>query len=128
MTEHTRQRLEHLGELAKLARRFSMQMIDPPPEKSAWGKMAAACEEAAETIALIEELREDEGDSVLIASDNADFNGLPNCLITCFGNWTAWADVDFTGGTILACLKSAVSRRREVESDETRKEPGDSQQ
>lgn len=125
MTEATRRRLECLRLVLGFCEECARAIIDPPKAKQGWLNNAHAVREVIETLEAIEELREDEGDCVQITSDNADFNVQPNCLIVCSGEWTAWADIDFTGETILACLQSAVSRRREVESDDKRKELGD---
>lgn len=56
---------------------------------------------------LINYLRQNEGSSVTINADNADFNGLPDCLINVCGWWTDWEDLHFAGHTVLECLNKA---------------------
>jgi hypothetical protein len=64
---------------------------------------------AFETLVLIDKLRAEEGDSVTIGCDNPDFNGQPNCHVTCCGGWTGWEDERFTGDTVLECLRAAAA-------------------
>lgn len=63
--------------------------------------------DGAETLALIDALRHDEGHSVTLVNDNADFNGLPNCAIEVVGDWTGWEWRRFTGETVLEALRNA---------------------
>lgn len=67
-------------------------------------------------IAGIQILRDEEGDSVQIVSDNADFNGLPNCLIVCCGSWTDWEDRRFTADTLFLCITQAVLEKAAFDS------------
>lgn len=57
---------------------------------------------------LIEILRDMEGDSVEILSDNADFGNGSNCAIHCNGDWTQFTTRRFEGDTILDCLEDAM--------------------
>jgi hypothetical protein len=61
-----------------------------------------------EIVRLIDVLRSDEGDSVMILCDNPDFNGQPNCAIICNGDWTGWVDKRFAADTILDALSMAM--------------------
>jgi len=61
-----------------------------------------------ETMDIINRLREEEGSSVTIVSDNADFNGKPNCMIYANGPQTKWVETEYPGETILACLQAAL--------------------
>jgi hypothetical protein len=72
----------------------------------------ALCQ-AAEFLELIESLRMNEGDSVQFVSDNADFNGQPNCLVVCCGQWTGWTDQRFAADTMLECLRAAKQAREQ---------------
>jgi hypothetical protein len=65
-------------------------------------------ERGAEIVRLIDVLRSDEGDSVMILCDNPDFNGQPNCAIVCNGDWTGWVDKRFAADTILDALSMAM--------------------
>lgn len=65
-----------------------------------------------QSLADIDKLRADEGDSVTIYSDNAGFNDLPNCAIGCCGDWTEWFERRFDGNTVAAALHAAVIDRR----------------
>jgi hypothetical protein len=56
---------------------------------------------------IIKALVADEGSSVTICSDNADFNGLPNSVVIVQGGWTNWREKDFTGETVLKALQEA---------------------
>lgn len=63
----------------------------------------------AAQMALINQLRADEGDAVEVFCDNPE--GPPNNAIHCSGAWTDWKDRRFSGETLLACLKAAVAAR-----------------
>lgn len=56
---------------------------------------------------LIEELRAEEGASVLIRCKNPDFNGLKNEAIVCQASFTGWKEERFDGDTLVECLRSA---------------------
>lgn len=73
---------------------------------------------AIETLQIINTLRDEEGHSVTIVSDNADFNGQPNCLITCMGDWTNWEDRRFSGDTVIECLRAAMAEYQEMQVPE----------
>lgn len=57
-------------------------------------------------VGLINQLREDEGNSVEILCDNPD--GEPNNGIVCIGDWTGWDQCRFDGNTLRECLEKAV--------------------
>lgn len=61
---------------------------------------------------MITELRDEEGSTVTIICDNADFNGQPDRAIECCGAWTGWQDVRFAFDKMEDCLKAAVEARR----------------
>lgn len=62
---------------------------------------------AEETLQLIEELRAEEGASVLILCKNPDFNGQKNEAIVCQAPFTGWKEERFDGDTLIECLRSA---------------------
>ncbi len=64
----------------------------------------------------IAELCAGEGESVTLHSNNADFNGLPNCFITCMGDWTAWNDREFRNDNLLECTRAAAMERKTWEA------------
>ncbi len=57
--------------------------------------------------ALVEALREAEGNTVTLVCDNPDFNGQPNCLVECCGDWTNYETHRFPGDTMMDALKAA---------------------
>lgn len=63
---------------------------------------------AEQTLALIDQLRAGEGNSVEICCDNPDFNGQPNCRINVTADWTDWMPKGFAGDTLLAALEAAA--------------------
>ncbi|PTQ12927.1 hypothetical protein CLG96_01940 [Sphingomonas oleivorans] len=77
--------------------------------------LIARVKAAEEFTSLINALRADEGDAVMILCDNPDFNGLPNSAIECNGGWTDWRDRRFAGDTLIDCLRAAVSARAALE-------------
>jgi hypothetical protein len=64
-----------------------------------------------EIVALIDQLRSNEGDSVTILCDNPDFNGLPDRVIVVNGAWTNWQDRRFGADTLVQALRAAVKAR-----------------
>lgn len=67
-----------------------------------------------EMLTLMEALREEEGNTVEICSDAADF-GVPNCSINCTGEWTQWEPLPFYGDTVLDCLRKAAEDKKSKE-------------
>jgi len=67
--------------------------------------------DAGEILKAIDWLRAGAGESVEIHSDNPDFNGLPDCVISVTGYWTDWQPRSFRADTVLACLLTAVAAR-----------------
>lgn len=57
--------------------------------------------------ALVEALREPEGNEVRIPCDNPDFNGQPNSYVEVVGAHTSWRWQRYSGDNVLACLKAA---------------------
>lgn len=64
---------------------------------------------------LVEALRAEEGDSVLILSDNPD--GPPNNAIEVCGAWTDWKEVRYDGDTLNDALLKAIAARNEHDND-----------
>ena len=64
-------------------------------------------------IQAINELREEEGSSVEILSDNVDAADQPNCAVICNGDWTMWEDQRFGGDTLDQALAEALGTYRE---------------
>jgi hypothetical protein len=107
MSEATKQFLVRLNDAAtQFVRRATFY---PPFSKGRveMDQLGDTVKQAHETLFLIERLREEEGSSVTFFSDNADFNGQPNCLVICYGSFTGWDEKRFTGDTILECLRHA---------------------
>lgn len=71
----------------------------------------------AETLRLMDILRSQEADTVTLCSDNPDFNGQPNCLVICNGDWTGWEDRRFQADTMLDALRAAAIEYRQKNSD-----------
>lgn len=63
---------------------------------------------------MLNELRNEEGNSVTIFCDNPD--GPPNNAIECCGDWTNWEPLRFERSTLLQCLNDAVLAKRTKES------------
>jgi hypothetical protein len=80
-------------------------------------KDATKVDAAFEIVALINALRKDEGDSVTIHSDNADFGG-PNSLI--YLTNIRGDNVQITGDSVLDCLRKALKHK---EDHETSRDP-----
>ncbi len=57
---------------------------------------------------LIEELRAEEGASILICCQNPDFNGLKNERIICQAGFTDWKEETFDGDTLIEALREAA--------------------
>jgi hypothetical protein len=79
-------------------KRDAMQMAERMPD--------------ANCMQLINELRQNEGATVTLCSDNADFNGLPNCLIEVNDHWTGWLPRQFRADRLIQALHAAVAARR----------------
>lgn len=63
---------------------------------------------AEETLQLINQLRAEEGASVLICCQNPDFNGLKNERVVCQAPFTKWAEEPFDGDTLVEALRNAA--------------------
>ena len=70
--------------------------------------------EKIHVVDAVDALRACEANSVEIHSDNADFNGLPNCAVTVTGAWTDWRPVTFRSESVLGCLQDALVARDEA--------------
>jgi hypothetical protein len=68
-------------------------------------------EDALRTVALIDAIRADEGNTVTLICSNPDFNGQPNEAIKVSTFWKndsgLWGDRRFAGDTVLDCLRTA---------------------
>jgi hypothetical protein len=78
----------------------------------------AACKQVQHDVAVlmievINELRSDEGSSVTIMCDNPDFNGAPDCMVECAGEWTDWQPRRFYGDTLDQALAGALGTYRQ---------------
>lgn len=71
---------------------------------------AEEIERLVEFQALLTDLCAEEGDSITLCSDNADF-GLPSNAVDCNGAWTGWEDRRFTGGSLIEAVRSAARAR-----------------
>lgn len=68
---------------------------------------------AKDVLGMIDQLRKNEGSSVIIHCSNPDFNGLPNECISVVDEWTEWEERDFRDNTLLGCLQAAIKARNE---------------
>lgn len=64
--------------------------------------------DAEEIVTLLEQLRAEEGASVLILCKNPDFNGHKNERIVCQAPFTNWDEENFDGDTLVECLRDAA--------------------
>lgn len=115
MSETTPPLSELLRKLEADQRGYAAQIIDPKSARDRRLRDADILKRAADIAEiwdLITALRADEGHSVEIISDNADFNGLPNCCIFTEGDYTNWEPQDYRGETVLECLQKADAARR----------------
>ena len=71
-----------------------------------------AFDQAIEFFELLEKLRFDEGSSVEFTSDNAGFNGLPNCAVDVTDAWTDWKPETFRADTVIECLRAACAAKQ----------------
>lgn len=67
---------------------------------------------ALEICLALDELRKDPGETLIIHSDNDDFNGKPPYLIACCGDWTDWEEREFAGDHWLTILREALLAKR----------------
>lgn len=70
-------------------------------------------QENANIVAMINELRAEEGSSVTIVCDNPDFNDLPDRAVDCSGEWTNGSEERFGGDTLAQALAAAVAAKRQ---------------
>lgn len=63
-------------------------------------------------VEYINELRANEGATVVLCCDNPDFNGMPDCIITVCDHWTGWTDKQFGGKNLEQALEKAVTQKR----------------
>jgi hypothetical protein len=59
------------------------------------------------TMTMLNELRADEGNELLLICPNPDFNGQPNERIDVAADWTGWNPVSFAGDTLHDAVKAA---------------------
>lgn len=67
--------------------------------------------ESIKTVDCIEFLREEEGDSVTINSPNPDFDGGPDHVVECSGDWSDWDIRRFGGNSLLEALELACAEK-----------------
>ena len=67
----------------------------------------------------LEELRREDGASVLIPCDNADVDGPASGVEVC-DDWTDWEPCPFTGDNLAEALKAAVEAKRTREAEATK--------
>lgn len=67
--------------------------------------------DAVECWSIVEQLRADEADTVMLVCDNPDFIG-PGAAVECNGRWTDWDDRRFDGDNILDALRAALAARK----------------
>lgn len=86
---------------------------------ASWVRQASELVESSdsEIVSLINALRKDEGHSVSLHNDNADFNGLPDCVIEVCGDYTDWNAKQFRAGTVIAALRLAVDEMRRHDAE-----------
>ena len=84
-----------------------MTLINQIEAASGPNRMPAT--DAVEAWRIIEQLTADEANTVTIVSGNADFNGQPNWLVICNGDWTNWQDQHFADDNRLMCLRKALA-------------------
>lgn len=61
---------------------------------------------------MIDQLREDSGETVEFCADNEDFNDHDNCLVVCTGEFTGWEPKHFEGATLNDALTRALIEKR----------------
>lgn len=76
-------------------------------------KDVAAKATAERLVSLVDTLRADEGDSVMLLCDNPE--GPPNNAVICNGGWTDYCDRRFDGETLIAALQAAVDAQATAE-------------
>ncbi|MGC2781432.1 MAG: hypothetical protein WA418_37920 [Bradyrhizobium sp.] len=59
------------------------------------------------TMQMLNDLRADEGNELLLICPNPDFNGQPNERIDVAADWTGWNPVSFAGDTLHDAVKAA---------------------
>lgn len=84
------------------------RMVEEPAIRS-YEATIAHLRAQVQTLTLIDQLRAEDGHSVMIHCDNPD--GTPNCAVEVCGDWTEWEFVRFTGATVLEALQAAKAQR-----------------
>lgn len=64
--------------------------------------------QGSDVATLLNRLRAEDGSSVAIMCQNADFNGQPNEAIEVSASWTNWEPRRFTGDTLAGALWAAI--------------------
>lgn len=83
--------------------------VTPLPGGALIARERRMIEDALRTVALIDAIRADEGNSVEIVCPNPDFNGQPDQAIDVRAFWGGkeWGERRFAGDTVLDCLSAA---------------------
>lgn len=82
------------------------------------GEASMSDEEKLTAWKIIDALREGEGSSVTICSENPDFNGSNSCVLICDW-WTGWTDQRFEGASVLDALNKALEARDKTACETT---------
>lgn len=69
-------------------------------------------------MALLNELRAGDGDTVTLCCDNPDFEG-PDNVVECCADWTDWKDRRFTGDSLLDALTAAAGAKAKASTEGT---------
>ena len=103
-----------LDELTTLRAAQQWRGIESAPMSGVYRDDGSRIWDAADAInivRMIDLLRKDEGNYVIIVSDNADTNGQPDRIIICNGGWTDWKERTFEHDDLRECLRMAVDAR-----------------
>jgi hypothetical protein len=105
MLDAKQKRLDQLWEIAQ--REDACQNLVPNDIRYLI-RAAREAEDARQIVELINDLRRDEGDQVIICHDNPDFTG-PPCVVYTIGRFGN--QMPFYGDSILKCLEAAKYHR-----------------
>jgi len=96
----------HVEERTNLNERLQEQGVIPLDSSLTLGERDAL------VLSRINDLREKDGDYVILTGDNPNPDeDHPSCLIVCFGCWTLWEEMEFQGSTLEECLEKAVKAK-----------------
>lgn len=75
-----------------------------------FSEMTVKLERLQAIVDNIDQLRKDEGNTILIPCDNPDWDG-PACFVEVTSNWTGWQPRRFTGDTLSEAIANAISQQ-----------------